>query len=884
MADGAVTFFLEKLNELLTHEVHLLYGVRRDIVWLRDELGTMRAFLADADKRKSSDSLVKVWVEQVREVVYDAEDILDEFMIRMEGQRDKLRGIKVRIQEIAERRDKYDIQRKEEGTSSTDAILKGGDPLLAYPFIQEAHIVGIQKDAEVLVRWLTNGHPKIEVISVVGMGGLGKTTLAKKVFNAEVIKRHFDCRSWVTVSQSFRQGPLMRAILSGMYDDRNELIPTMVDAMDDRRLQATLNFYLREKRCLLVLDDIWSEDVWNGLSVLLPDCDHGSRIVFTTRMSNVASSVQVESRLHNLQPLAEEEAWSLFCNRAFRKPDVKKINSELEEVGRLIVKNCEGLPLAIVAMGGLISKRAIEVGEWMKVLKSMNWELANNPSLERVRSILSLSYKDLSPNLKYCFLYSCMFPEDYEIKQSLLIRVWMAEGFIAARQGLAMEEVAYEYLKELIERNLIQTAGLYLAGKFQSCRVHDVVLKLALSISRNEKFGSALTDLNTQFDDRTRRLSIHNYGETIPFLMSKSNLRTLLTFGLTKLPFSLPSILSNLTVLRVLDLKGIHMDRLPSEIGNLVHLRLETLNAIGCNLESLPREISYLQNLTYLLVSRLKSPILEAIAALLASGKNVYFERFVSINTNVGGFTRLRAMKHVRIEGNFIEEIEKLSQLEKLNFQLANMEDGDKLWASIQKMKSLRSLAILSMDQDKPISIKSMPSAPPHLSQLWIHAALGKLPQWMCSLKSIKKLSLVSSTLTEDPLVALQSLPNLAELLLSKAYNGKKMGSDGIYGFPKLTHLAFENLEELEWWGGIQEGCMPLLQNLAISHCKKLTKLDESFIHLASLHFLHLVDMSDEFITRLRPNEGEDQYKVQQVKQIKLFYVNGGQLGCIDLK
>ncbi|ERN19127.1 hypothetical protein AMTR_s00061p00152710 [Amborella trichopoda] len=838
MADGAVTFFLEKLNELLTHEVHLLYGVRRDIVWLRDELGTMRAFLADADKRKSSDSLVKVWVEQVREVVYDAEDILDEFMIRMEGQR----GF---------------FNKK-----------------------LEAHIVGIQKDAEVLVRSLTNGHPKLEVISVVGMGGLGKTTLAKKVFNAEVIKRHFDCRSWVTVSQSFRQGPLMRAILSGMYDDRNELIPTMVDAMDDRRLQATLNFYLREKRCLLVLDDIWSEDVWNGLSVLLPDCDHGSRIVFTTRMSNVASSVQVESRLHNLQPLAEEEAWSLFCNRAFRKPDVKKINSELEEVGRLIVKNCEGLPLAIVAMGGLISKRAIEVGEWMKVLKSINWELANNPSLERVRSILSLSYKDLSPNLKYCFLYSCMFPEDYEIKQSLLIRVWMAEGFIAARQGLAMEEVAYEYLKELIERNLIQTAGLYLAGKFQSCRVHDVVLKLALSISRNEKFGSALTDLNTQFDDRTRRLSIHNYGETIPFLMSKSNLRTLLTFGLTKLPFSLPSILSNLTFLRVLDLKGIR--ELPKSVKNLC--RLETLNAIGCNLESLPREISYLQNLTYLLVSRLKSPILEGIAALLASGKNVYFERFVSINTNVGGFTRLRAMKHVRIEGNFIEEIEKLSQLEKLNFQLANMEDGDKLWASIQKMKHLRSLAILSMNQDKPISIKSMPSAPPHLSQLWIHAALGKLPQWMCSLKSIKKLSLVSSTLTEDPLVALQSLPNLAELLLSKAYNGKKMGSDGIYGFPKLTHLAFENLEELEWWGGIQEGCMPLLQNLAISHCKKLTKLDESFIHLASLHFLHLGDMSDEFITRLRPNEGEDLYKVQQVKQIKLFYVNGGQLGCIDLK
>ncbi|KAL4185844.1 hypothetical protein AMTRI_Chr10g232810 [Amborella trichopoda] len=463
-----------------------------------------------------------------------------------------------------------------------------------------------------------------------------------------------------------------------------------------------------------------------------PYCDHGSTNVLTTQMSNVVSSCQVESRLHDLQP--QDSA-----------------------------KNCEDLSLAIVAIGGLISKRAIEVGEWMKVLKGMNWQVANNPSLERVRGILSLSNKDQSPHLIYCFLYS-------------------------------------------FERNLIGTAGLYFAGQFKACHVHDVVLKLARSISVDEKFGSALTDLNTHW------------------------------------PFFIGFCFIQFEILRVLDWKGIHIDRLPSEIRNLNHLRYLGLRntAIGCNSESLLHEISCPQHMTYLLVSRLKSPILEAIATPLASSKNIYFELFVSINTSVRGFTCLHALKHS-------------SQLEKLNFQLASMEDRDKLWASIQKMKRLQSLAILSMDQEKPISIKSIPSTAPNLSRLWIHAVLGKLPQWLCSLERLKKLFLVNSIVTTDPLLAYSQLPDLAELLVSKAYNGEYK----------------------------RYAC--LLQNLVIAQCKKLKMLG-SFIHRTSLYFLHLGDMSDEFITRLRPNAGEDLYKVQQVKQIKVFYVIDAQLGCTHLK
>ncbi|ERM96739.1 disease resistance protein RPM1 [Amborella trichopoda] len=911
MADAAVTFFLEKLDSLITQEARLLSGVHKDIVWLRDELSTMRAFLEDAGRRKTKEPLIRIWVEQVRDVVYDVEDILDEFVIKMEPQHrfslkkliilhrvgTEIQGIKARIRAITDRRRTFDIQRKEDDKTLDTSGLENQDPVAAYPYFEEACIVGIESDVEILVGWLLNGSSKLEAVSVVGMGGIGKTTLAKKVYNMEEIKMHFDCRSWVSVSQSFTLEALLTAIINGFYEDEKEAIPITVEAMDERQLHRYLNLYLQEKRYLVVLDDVWSEDVWNGVRISLPNCEHGSRIVFTTRLRDVASLTQIESHVHNLQPLADEEAWTLFCNTAIRQNDLKNFTQELEEVGKLIVNNCEGLPLAIVAIGGMISKRAMAVAEWNKVLKSINWELANNSLFRRVRGILSMIYNDMPPLLKYCFLYCCLLPDGYEIKQNTLIRLWVAEGFVVTHHGLTREEVAMAYLKELIVRNLIQVVGTRFNG--QVCRVHDVVRKLALSISENENFGAVITGVETKLDDKTRRTSIHEFHDSFMTQIQKSRLRTLLMFGMEKLPYPLSSFLPKFRFLRVLDMGGVHIPKLPNEIGKLIPLRflglrntgiqelpkslkklhrLETLDVMGSNLESLPSSISSLQNLNHLLVSRRQFSTKEFMTELFESDTNLLYDQFVPTNVCIRGKTSLHALKYIRVDSALVKELADLVQLERLHVQLVRREDGKKLWASIQKMQRLQTLVLLSVDQHEPMFIDSLPSLPPHLTQLLTDVVLEKLPNWLCCLSSLTELCLISSALVEDPLSALQSLPNLAVLVLSKAYNGKTMGADGIGGFPKLKFLIFHNLEELQWWGGMKEGSMPNLKSMYVIGCKKLKMLDESFKFLTSIQYFFLGNMPEEFVARLRSDGGEDNYKIQHIPVIEIFYLIDGEL------
>lgn len=294
-------------------------------------------------------------------------------------------------------------------------------PRLASLYIDEADVVGNENPKDLLVTWLVEGEEKLTSISVVGMGGLGKTTLVKKVYDSQPIRRFFDCHSWVNVSKSFTPMELLQAALKGFLEATEEPSPERIESMTDIQLVGAIKKHLQQRRYVIVFDDVWSANAGEAIKYAFPDCNCSSRIVFTTRLSNLAASIEITGHVYHRQPLPEEEAWTLFCKKAFRGERMAVCPQELQEISQSILKKCEGLPLAIVAIGGLLSKKNKEGWEWKKVHDSLAAELKCDNNLGSLGRILLLSYDDLPYYLKLCYLYLSVFPEDYLIKRMKLI-------------------------------------------------------------------------------------------------------------------------------------------------------------------------------------------------------------------------------------------------------------------------------------------------------------------------------------------------------------------------------------------------------------------------------------------------------------------------------
>ncbi|KAL7205161.1 hypothetical protein ACSBR2_018148 [Camellia fascicularis] len=316
--------------------------------------------------------------------------------------------------------------------------------------------------------------PQHTVISVVGMGGSGKTTLVAQAYNSQIIKRQFDCYAWITVSPTYTVNDLPRSMIKEFYSGAKEAIPMDLSSMSYRELIEMITNFLRLKRYIIVFDDVWSR--------------LGNRIILTTRKEDVASSsFGVKSRVHYIKLLGVSDAWNLFCMKAFSSNPNRCCPQHLKTVAQDLVAKCEGLPLAIIALGGVMSSKYLE-SDWRKIYNSLSWELSNNPGLEVVKIILFLSFNDLPYRLKCCFLYCCLFPEDYKIKRKRLIRLWMVEGFVEKVRGRTPEEVAKNYLMELICRNMLQVVKRNELGRPKICKMHDLIRELAISTSAIEKF------------------------------------------------------------------------------------------------------------------------------------------------------------------------------------------------------------------------------------------------------------------------------------------------------------------------------------------------------------------------------------------------------------
>lgn len=902
MAESAVSLVVDKLLPLLTQEVKLLKGVHDELVGVKDELEVIRAFLKDADSKAEKEGIgegVKVLVNQIREEAHHIEDVIDDYMLHVARHPDhrhgllrrivsliktfssrheiasEIKDIKSSLLDIKNRSQTFHFISSNQGASSSNSNAGRGLmdlPRLSSLFIEEAELVGIESPRDELISYLLSGVSQRTVIAVVGMGGVGKTTVAKKVYDNHRVKEHFQYHAWITVSQSYDKRELLRSILKRFYEVKNRSFPDRIVTMEEEELIKEIREYLGQERYLVVFDDVWEIGFWGNMEHALLDHDNGSRILVTTRNEDVANFSRGSSLVHvyHIEPLPQKEAWELFCNKAFRFEFKGQCPKDLEGLSQDIVRRCGGLPLAIVAVSGLLATKEKSILEWKKFLSGLGGSaMVSDPYIDSVTNILSLSYGDLPYHLKSCFLYFGMFPEDFSIEHGRIIRLWVAEGFVEEKPGMTLEDVGEEYFIELVRRSLVQVDEVF-HGVPLTCHVHDMVRDVILSKSEELSFCHVSSSCST-FQGIARHLSISNRGSNTPKSSTKSQTRSIMVFDEVKLQkATIQVILAKFKLLTTLDFENCPIDHLPKELGNLLHLRY--LNLRKTKVAKLPKSIRKLHNLEsldlrYSFVEELPVKIsnFPKLRHLLAEDKKT---RALKIKGSIKHLEFLQTLSKINVDDNVSlinDDLQVSTELKTLGIRNLKREHGRYLCTALEKMTRLRLLLVCSINPtNEVLELQSMSSPPLELRSIWLEGQLERLPNWISKIHNLAELRLSFTNLKDDSFEVLQALPNLNRLGLVCAYNGEKMHFEG-GGFQKLKSLylvGLSNLKEML----IDEGALPLLEKLQMGPCPKLKEVPSGFKYLRYLKDLSFTGMTNEFTQRLSQQESE---KVRHVPIIQ---------------
>ncbi|KAH0681948.1 hypothetical protein KY289_019700 [Solanum tuberosum] len=346
----------------------------------------------------------------------------------------------------------------------------------------------------------------VEVLSpFIGMGGLGKTTLARNLYNNPNIVNSFPTRAWICVSQEYNTMDLLRNIIKSIQGCTKETLD-LLERITERDLEIYLRYLLKEHKYLVVVDDVWQIEEWESLKRAFPDGKNGSRVIITTCKEDVAERADNRGFVYKLRFLSQEESWDLFSRKLL---DVRTMVPEMKSLAKDMVEKCRGLPLAIIVLSGLLSHKK-ELKEWEKVKDHLWKNIKEDKSIE-ISNILSLSYNDLSTALKQCFLYFGIFPQDQVLGADNIIWLWMAEGFIP-RGEERMEDAAEGFLNELIRRSLVQVAKTYWE-RFTECRVHDLLHDLVIQKALEVNFFDIYDPRSHSISSLCIRHVIHSEGE-----------------------------------------------------------------------------------------------------------------------------------------------------------------------------------------------------------------------------------------------------------------------------------------------------------------------------------------------------------------------------------
>ncbi|XP_042519607.1 putative disease resistance protein At1g50180 [Macadamia integrifolia] len=885
MAERAVAFLISKLGSLALEEAKFLGGVETQIVSLHDELEWINSFLRDADQKRRRYRRVDVWVSQVRNLAYDAEDIIDmfEFEILQQQQRNlvfwclcypldlytlhkfgnQIEKIKRRIGEISTNKSKYGIEDLEAGETSAARLNDGlARKQRRAPIEEEVDVVGFEKDIEKLVKLLIkeeSRHQQLLVVSIVGMGGLGKTTLAKEVCSE--VKNNTTCDSYalIYVSQEYT----MKDLLTGAMVQLKMLTSEEEENLkrkNEQDLGNELSDYLKERKCLLVFDDVWKIEDWDEIKgVFLAHQDEGKqqKVLLTTRNVEVAKHAGSSIDRHELQPLGDEESFKLFEQKVFQSQVVsgeRHCPEDLKALGKELVERCRGLPLAIVVLGSLLSTKEKTYNVWSKVLESMNWQFNQGP--QQCIHILATSYIDLPYYLQSCFLYFGLFPEDHEIHSNKLIRLWVAEGFIQQRGDETLEDVAEEYLEELIGRSMIQVTSRRSDGGVETCRIHDLLREFAISEAKKDKLLEVYGNNCSITLNKFRRLAIHpNQGTLNISGSSLYHLHSLLCFSEALKKDLWKGLYVEFNLLRVLDLEGVQtLHNLPKEIGELVLLKY--LNLYGtevrtipqsmgnlCNLQTLvlsntklthiPREIWRMKKLRHLSCFDIESPPVKCVDEVV--------NKILQSCFRPPRVDKLKDLQTLSLNaGSWIEGgLEKLTNLRELGIRGDLTMHTKTLTDSIDKLKKLRMLELWERRENAaPLPLVSF-SKYVHLYKMILYGPLERIPALKDFPPHLTELRLIGSHLKQEdqPMATLEKLPKLKILLLGfKSFEGEEMICSA-QGFAKLENLALVGLDKLKDLEVGQEA-FPCLKVFTRWQCPRLVKLPDVLRRVATLQEL----------------------------------------------
>ncbi|KAJ4771216.1 NBS type disease resistance protein [Rhynchospora pubera] len=756
------------------------------------------------------------------------------------------------------------------------------------PFVlpneDDLDVIGLETDKENIIRLLLD--PNITrrcVVSIVGQGGLGKTVLAKKAYNSDEVKRAFEFQFWLSVSQQFELVDLLKIMLKGirpLEKDEMDVLRT-IDVVSKQRAEeyfiGKLIILLKGKRYLIIMDDVWTSDLWIQVEKALPDVGNGSRVLITTRSSEIARKADPTCDPYNLRYLSEQESQQLLLRKAFPYQDPESYPHDLTILVKKFTKICDGLPLALIVVGGLLSRQQPTYNSWHKILPKFNW---HDDDGNKCIEILATSYEDMPSHLKPCFMYFASFPEYYQIKVKSLIRIWVSEGFVPEVNGRTMEETAEDYLENLVQRNMIQVSTRYCNGSIKYCRIHDLLRDLSIEKAKENNFFQAISNQGNKYcSSSTIRRAILHCGHEEIMDYTGPNLRSLLYFG---------HVMPNIARSRYLKVLC-HMTPDGEPYNRNISKGLTQLRYLG-NSPSVDflfheyerdiwKNISSMRNLQTLDIRdcRRYHSSVDCIWNIKTLRHVILWSRFFGPPSMVE-LPNLQTLKTVRVrESWFVEGWPKLPRIQVLRLVKFPPKYDESFRTFVSKLHYLTSLHITLNEKCYPSSYEmfDMSGFPSynHMQSLYVE---GKWNQSMSSTSGaldtclfpihLIKLTLVGSNIKEDPMLVLEKLKSLKRLeLIINAYKGKQL-SCSARGFPHLEYLKLYWLEFLEDWT-VEEGGMPLLKEIYIDLCGQLMRVPE-LQHMTSLNKLTLEGVHTDLPERLR---GEESYKIQHIPSIEIY-------------